>query len=380
MKSAGQIKREGERFIRRAKRLFPDFDVDPVSALFKEAEQGDVLLPSTIRRYRPSYRIALEMLDPTNADRHYGRLSELLDERRGKPEPVRGATGKVTHVEKSDAMATFERLKLITLELRSRSAFAAALYVLVVPRVSIRPIELLEAEVVGKELRVQNAKWRPGLPTYRVVSLKRFPDTFIEAARWLCVLARLGVDEGVEETEELRFEHWRNRVAESLARASTHELDQRLSLYAFRHLGIATWKAAGFSEAEIAALAGHLNLSSARKYYAPASSGWKNETILAELGPSTAIAHKASDHATQPFAVTDGIEPNEVPASSSVPKDINVDDFPMPVAQESTKPGSGAFDTYRTKLESQADDALRIAERLKSTRARHVPGRGNNDR
>lgn len=55
----------------------------------------------------------------------------------------------------------------------------------------------------------------------------------------------------------------------------------------------------------------------------------------------------------------------------------------MPVAQESTKPDSGAFDTDRTKLESQADDALRIAERLRSTRAnaesRHVPGRGNDD-
>lgn len=377
MKSQWQIEREAKRLLRRSSRLV--LDPDPVTALIKEAghTRRDKLLPSTIRRLRPSYRVALVMLDPESGTR-YDELHKKLEKRRGKPRKKRGASLKVTEVDKEVAKATFTHLKAIVLRTRSPSAFAAALYVLVVSRIAIRPIELLDAEVVGDELRVRNAKWRPGLPVYRRISLKRFSSTFIEAAKWLCVLARDGVGFGPEETKELRFHLWRNRVAESLARASetvTAPNEVRLSLYSFRHLGIASWKAAGFSESEIALLAGHLNLGTAAKHYAPARAGWADETALAlpvepgeaDLQPAknSADTERPTDDAAE-ASTGQGADALEMPASSGRPV-IDLDDFPMPAAaRQADDPYRVDFDAYREKLEQQAEEAVRSAERLKS--------------
>lgn len=384
-KSQGQIEREAARLMRRSSRLFPH--LDPIAALLEEARNGNTITGSTIRRYRPSYRFALTSLDPINSDTLYIELNEQLGQRRGTPDPQQGASSKVTHVTKEDARRTFNHLKSIVLKSKSRSAMAAALYVLVVSRVGVRPIELPEAEVVGQELRVRNAKWRRGLPLYRSISLTRFPDTLVEATKWLCILAQQGVGSGSEETREVRFELWRNRVAESLARASETVLDDtRLSLYSFRHLGIATWKSAGFSEAEIAAMAGHLNLKSAGKHYAPASSGWAQEAVLAGPGAQVPIPIEAEasgvpvEHSLNPSAaeaITARTEkslpqaqrPVASTSSAAPPKPglgIDVNDFPIPDQDKVERRDGIDFGQYRKKLEAQASEALRSAERLKS--------------
>jgi hypothetical protein len=282
MKSQWQIEREAERLIGRSVRLFPDHS--PVEALVAEASSGSTIKGSSIRRFRPSYRFALMSVGGEAAMERYDQLLAGLEEKRGRPDPEYGATRKETSVAKPDAIRIFRYLKRMVLRGGSHSAMAAGLYVLVVSRLALRPGELLEAEIVGDELRIRNAKWRPGMPDYRWLSLKRFAPTFLEALRWLIILAREGVEDGSGDCEEVRFERWRNRIASCLARASKIAIRKRLSLYSFRHLGIATWKASGFSETEIAALAGHLDLKSAAKHYAPASAGWAKEAALAEPG------------------------------------------------------------------------------------------------
>lgn len=282
MKSQWQIESEAERLIRRSARLFPD--LSPVEALLAEASRKGTIKGSTIRRLRPSYRFALVAIGGEAAMERYEQLLAGLEERRGKPDPEYGATRKETAVDKRDAIRVFRYLKGMVLRGGSRSAMAAGLYVLLVSRLALRPIELLEAEVVGDELRIRNAKWRPGMPDYRWLSLRRFAPTFIEALRWLIVLARAGVEDGSGDCEEVRFERWRNRIASCLARASKIAIRKRLSLYSFRHLGIATWKSSGFSAAEIAAMAGHLDLKTAGKHYAPASSGWAQEVAVGHHG------------------------------------------------------------------------------------------------
>lgn len=376
-KSDRQYAEEAERLIRRAMRLFPD--LPPVDALIAEAAYGNTIKGSTIRRLRPSYRLAFLKLAPA-AGARYGQLLDNLEGRRGTPDPKRGASRKVKKVDKKIVIDTFERLRSITLRTRSRSAFAAALYTLVVPRVAIRPIELLDAEVIGTDLLVHNAKWRPGLPTFRRVSLARFPPTLIEAAKWLCALARQGVGEGPEETREARFNAWRNRVAESLARASKPYMpeDQRLSLYSFRHIGIATWKAAGFSKEEIALLAGHLGLHTADKHYAPARSGWADEARLAQPvrtaeADRNAVKTPASSTRTERDAAeANSPEPTpDVPVSAEAPSSpktplIDVDDFPVPPPRKERRSDTVAFGPYRQALEKMAERAAGSARRLGS--------------
>lgn len=290
--SQWQIEREAQRLIRRAVALFPGRPL--VDALVAEASSGGTIKGSTIRRWRPSYREALSQIGGEGGLERYDQVHKALEDRRGTPDPAYGATlGKKTVVTKAEAIAVFRYLKRMVLRGGSRSAMAAGLYVLVVSRIAIRPIELLTAEVVGNELRVRNAKWREGMPLHRSISLRQFSPTFVEAVRWLCVLARAGTDDSSGDSVEMRFERWRNRVASSLARASMSAIGKRLSLYVFRHLGIATWKSAGFSALDIAAMAGHLGLGTAAKHYAPASSGWADEAVLAE--PGAAVASNKAD-------------------------------------------------------------------------------------
>jgi hypothetical protein len=253
---------------------------DPITSVLLEAETNPKVLGSTIRRYRPSYKAALIQAGSLDIETDYAATLAALERRRGRPPEPQGASIKAEDATRDEAEKTFRRLKALVLATGSQSAMAAGLYVLVVPRIGIRPIELLDGEVVGTQLRIKNAKWRPGLAVYRTVSLKRFAPVFIEATKWLCVLAQQGCENGKHATWEERFNAWRNSVAECLARASEATCGRRLALYSFRHSAIATWKAAGFSAADIAEMAGHLSLKSAWKHYAPAKVGWREPVIV----------------------------------------------------------------------------------------------------
>lgn len=392
--SQWQIEREAQRLIRRAVAFFPGRPL--VDALVAEASSGGTIKGSTVRRLRPSYREALSQIAGEAGLERYAEVHEALEERRGSPYPAYGATlGKKTIVTKPEAIAVFRYLKRMVLRGGSHSAMAAGLYVLVVSRIAIRPIELLDGEIVGNELRVRNAKWRPGLPLYRSISLRQFSPSFVEAVHWLCVLARAGADDGTEDSLELRFERWRNRLAACLARASMSAIGKRLSLYVFRHLGIAIWKAAGFSALDIAAMAGHLGLGTAAKHYAPASAGWGDETVLAEPGAAvkgdkadaswegTSPGGTGADQETASgadTAQTDGLpqaldQPSEranadplsqplVPGAK--PVIIDIDDMPQPSPQRrEPKDPPPDIAAWAREQDRKALELAEIAQRLR---------------
>lgn len=299
--------RDGQRLLARSAALYPD--MPELEALLTEAQEGDVLMAATIRRYRPPYAAAVDLIatagmaDPQQCDFAYQEICTHLSARKGIPDPLRTGAAK-NLATKQEAEKTFLASKALALATKDPVPVAVALYVFVAPRIGIRPIELIGARLVGKKLIVRNAKRKPRQRLERSISLKRFAESFIEAVRWLIILANVGVTLYQEPERgydlERAFELWRNKLASCLARISKEVCgdDRRLSLYSFRHIAIATWKAAGYSAETIAALAGHLLLSSAGRYYAPAKAGWVTELVLAEapVQPQPVKDEPQADH------------------------------------------------------------------------------------
>lgn len=370
--------RDGHRLLVRAETRYPM--LPELDALLAEAGEGDVLMAATIRRYLPAYASALDVLSfEGNSDQEQCALARseirtLLDARRGVPDPLRTAAAK-NIATKEEAEKTFVALKAHALLSKDPVPVAAALYVFVVPRIAIRPIELVGARIVGKTLIVRNAKRRPRQKPERKISLKRFADSFIEAVKWLVILADAGIS--LYNDPERDFEMWRNKLASCLARASKHVCgdDRRLSLYSFRHIGIATWKAAGFSAETIAALAGHLLLSSAGRYYAPSKAGWVNEAVLAELpellddlevAPVSLESRGVKDRSDSTYTPNEQVLTADPPALPK--KSAGQWDVPMPVPRKPVARSSGGealFQSYKADLERKLRSADENAAKLK---------------
>lgn len=387
-----QYEREGARLFRRAARHYPE--MDPVEGLIAEARLSGKIRPATLRRYRPSYLHALVLAGSLDLEADFLRLREGLERRRGRPDGDRTSSKKVSTRE--EAHTTFVELKRLVLAAspetdRSHSAMAAALYVLVAPRIGQRPIELLDARLEGSVLWLRNAKPKPGLPEYRPLNLRRFSATFLEALHWLIVFARAGVRKGDKTTRQERFDEWRNRIAEALARASEKVTGRRLSLYSFRHVALATWKSAGFSKADIALLAGHLSLDSA-SYYAPRRHGWREEVALVEVvsqtdaqpttdrklqqideaAPLSELApQNAMDAATAPAGAA--TKPSEGAPTAESDEQLKWEVFPMPKAKAAR---TEAIDA-RPHFAAKADEMEEIVDRLRQRGAPLPGGTGN---
>lgn len=390
-KSEHQYQREGDRLLKRARRLFPD--LSPVEALIAEAKSSATIRASTLRRYRPSYRKALSAAGSRNIEVDFERLCAALEYRRGKPAKSQTATKKVTDCSYAEAAATFRQLKRLVLERGGESAMVAGLYVLVAPRIGLRPIELLDCVVEGHKLKLKLKTAKSRTSRLRELSLKRYSETFIEALRWLCVFAQSALERSAGRNVEQDFENWRNRAAETLARASLSATGRRLSLYSFRHVALATWKASGFSAAEIAEMAGHLSHKSAG-HYASGKHGWKEEDVLVmphralpaeDAAPSAscfpASAHRKEDE-DRPIPVTRGEDtgrdetsrPETSPPASKAA--FVFEDFPMPPPRPVAAP-SGI--DGRAVFEAKADEIEALVNRFsKGKRGRSGP-QGNDD-
>lgn len=372
--------KDGQRLRNRAETRYPL--LPKLDALLTEAGEDGVLMAATVRRYRPAYGSALDVLsldcesDQMQCALARSEIRTLLDARRGVPDTLRTAAAK-NIATKEEAEKTFVALRELAQTSKHPVPIAAALYVFVVPRIALRPIELLGARVVGKKLIVLNAKRRLRQSLERTISLKRFADSFIEALKWLIILAKAGVS--LYSDPERGFELWRNKLASCLARVSKDVCgdDRRLSLYSFRHIAIATWKAAGYSAATIARLVGHLLLSSAGRYYAPAKAGWVKELVLAEL-PDLMIELEAS--LTSPAArdskdssdTTSSADAKVVTADPEVSKMSSAAqwDAPMPVPRKvevRTSGGEALFQSYKGDLERRLQSFDEDAAKLKAS-------------
>lgn len=276
--------RDGLRLLSRASVRYAEFPI--IEALVLESGLPYGLAQATTRRYKPAYRAALNARGPSDGwcqnarDEAYAQICTNLRTRGELEHPLRTAALKIVPT-RTEAQLTLNKLGQLVHDGNSRMALTTALFVLVVSKIAIRPVELIGAKVEDGILTVKNAKRRKRQKMTRSISLKRFSDAFIQAVSWLIALAERGVAEYKGEQEDA-FELWRNAMASCLARASIAACKKRLSLYVWRHIGIATWKRAGFSAEKIASLAGHLLLSSAERHYAPGSKGLGARHALAE--------------------------------------------------------------------------------------------------
>ena len=151
------------------------------------------------------------------------------------------------------------------------------------PYLGLRPCEWLNANVVVNTLQISTAKRGNGdsINDVRSIQLTSLPPNVVKLVSGLIDELRLLFAESNKS--------WRRilgRLGERLARVCARIGIRRWSLYTIRHVAVASWKKAGLSNGEIAALAGHSSTRTARQHYAGGRHGWKADFACARLDPA----------------------------------------------------------------------------------------------
>jgi hypothetical protein len=307
--------RTARRHIARAAKRHPH--LTRFSALLADMrQQRSLLRPRTVRLYRVEVSLALQMagsrdgLSAEQIDKAQGICRRKLERLKGRTKPPQTASKKVKDVRQAEVERIFAELKRTAIDNKNMLAAAAALCCVIAPRMGPRPKELLDAELRGDYLVFQNAKATVRHPDTRALNITAFGPAFAEAVVALLALV-------AKQIAKLGFEKWRNAMAETLARACARVSVRRLSLYSFRHVALASWEAAGFSKEEIASMAGHLGLETARIHYARGKDGWK---VKAVAQPATELKDDR-DAPGQDVARSKTEAPQTRTASKEKPKD-----------------------------------------------------------
>jgi integrase len=282
--------RQGDRIVAMAERLYPDYPNEPlraVRALF-HARQSQYRHSSTRAFKQQAFslidrEVARGAVRATDAEYQKDLMSAILQKCRGRPEP-RTSAKKVKDL-------TLEEYRKIRTELENddlHDPIRKALYsmVLVGPFIGLRPCEWLNATFANGRLKIKNAKATNGRAPgeFRQIDIRNFPEQIVGAAIHLAKTMRgLLVSHGGEWRKLLKI------LAERLARACKRIGIRRLSPYSLRDAAIATWKRAGRSPAEIAALAGHASLKTANRHYAGARHGWSPDFAVAEPSRTSVV-------------------------------------------------------------------------------------------
>jgi hypothetical protein len=311
-------KQGGQKLLDRALRLYPAAG-GPIEAFIRLCDNPDwVLRSSTTRTYmarmikRIEIEVAAGQYEPEQAIEGVTRIYELLEQRRGHPE---ARTSRLKCME-----VTKEEVQLVTDDLQKRIAAnktdmvdkALCLFVQLAPRFGLRPCECERARIVGRTLVILNAKLSngraPGVD--RRICLERVPEQIV-----------LGIERLIGMIGSLVEKHgsWEKVhaiLAERLARICRRLRLVRISLYSLRHAAIATWKRAKLSRIEIAALAGHISIMTASRYYAPSKHGWDPETVCVKADPQTISVVRQYGKTTSTFEFP---EPWSPPADWTAP-------------------------------------------------------------
>ncbi len=307
----------GQKLLDRAMRLFPDAS-DPIEAFIHLCDDPEwVLRSSTTRTYKArivkciEVEVAAGRCDPQSAIEGIERTTELLDQRRGNPE------ARTSRLKCMDV--TREEIQFIADDLRRRIAVkrdivneVLLLYVQLDPQLGLRSCEWQRARIVGRTLVILNAKFSndraPGVD--RRISLERVPAQIV-----------LGVKRLIEMIGTLvemhgSWEKVHGLLAERLARICKRLRLVRISLYSLRHAAMATWKRAKLSRVEIAALAGHISITTACRHYAPGKHGWDPKTVRVNADPQTIAIVRQYSESTSKFRFP---EPWSPPADWTAP-------------------------------------------------------------
>jgi integrase len=293
---------------------------DALAAIFMDPAL--VLSAATTRLYRRAVIALLAdhfekgIMTAQRVEEGISLISALLLERRGRPVPRRTSARKCKNGTEQEYRAILTDFKR---RVRSKGHFdrwdgILSKLILIGPFLGLRPCEWLTARLVDGMLIVKNAKYGNGRapgPT-RTLTLSNLPaairDNVADVVDGMQSLAN-----GREWGLVLRV------MGERLARVCSRLRIRRWSLYTLRHVAEATWKKAGKSLAEIAALSGHISTRTARKHYAGGRHGWSPKFACALPDVSLIVIIEAYNESPKkvPAFGRDGSDPLPTPHFSS---------------------------------------------------------------
>lgn len=270
----------GRRHLARALRRHPEI-ADPIEALLIDvATDPGVLTQNTVSLYRQEYAAILTVLcsergiSQQRQEKCLGDIHAALARRRGIPPEPRTSSKKRLHIPKSEARRLFKALAdRAKAEGVESAVLVLALLLFFAPRIGCRLCEWQHALVEGNDLVIRQAKRSDTRAIFltRRVSLVHFSERQRDAVPVLLDLLRRAV------SKHGSYHRWHRAAAELLARMCESIEIARVSFYAFRHIAIGVWAAAGLSPWQIAALAGHASTRTRRRHYGGGTSGWEQD-------------------------------------------------------------------------------------------------------
>ncbi len=225
---------------------------------------------STIRQYRAALRLAIDDLE--SAIEITPKESNMLRQRiEIGPTPRGSGARRQTSARKRRSLPMAEWERIIESLAKSRTATGLLLGQLVKFNafLGLRPMELRDAYVVGRDLLARCAKATNGraIAQVRELELPGYTDDDIaDMAQFLEDFRRAADSAGC-------WQRFHERLAKHLERVCRRLGIAKVSLYTLRHCAIATAKNS-HSAREVAAHAGQKSEETAKRAYAKKSAGW----------------------------------------------------------------------------------------------------------
>jgi hypothetical protein len=265
-----------------------------LAALLEYLRRDGTLCDGTVSHYVQCARVAITRILGPEQNGEIARAvvaaRDILATRKGLPDPLRGASRKLKNPQLVELGDVFSRLRWKFINTGDRLDLLLALYIIVMPRIGLRPVEITWTAWDGGALYTRTAK-RAGRPLRHIPS-EHWPPVYRAALGLLVKLVPRGLDDA-------EFESWRNVLASRLARASRWtRTGRRLSLYFARDIAIANWKQAGITPQLIAKLAGHAGLRS-QHFYSSGRSGYGSRFVFLNDKEGQALLEEPNAHGGQ---------------------------------------------------------------------------------
>lgn len=331
---------EGYKKLERARRQNPEMrSLEGIFAYLQE--YPSVIRPNTARLWRAQLLAVMPHVlaadDRGFSERQMAdirrQLVEKIDDLRGTPEEPRTASAKRKAIPEPEVRLVLTTLHEMALGLHRPRIAVLGLYLLLMPRIGARPIELMKAWVDAGVLVISSAKLGAGHERY--ISLATWPELHrVALAAFLQIVQ--------EQAASLSYDGWLSAFAEQLARACKAVGVKRMAPSAFRHTAMSTWAAAGYTPQMIALLAGHLTLKS-QAHYIRTAAAWGQSSDLVQ--PVPAAQHEVA----------------LLPASTSPPLDNapwSFEDMPMPPSDPKAEPSVDLWPEWRTRVLARFDSDL----------------------
>jgi integrase len=311
--------KEGERHLRRARRLFPEITC-PAKALVAVRESQPVLKARTARRYWQEHLTILGKLRQTNEISEdvlvtaQAAIGAALFDSRQRPSAPRTGAKKVRNLTRTEAAVLIEALAQKVQGPKADDIDRyLLLYARLAPSLGFRPCEGIGIQIAGAALLVpcaKNSNGRAGRDT-RGIDLRDAEAGFLHlVAEFISVQRSLIEAKG-------DFDTFYHVARQRLARLSIRVINRRICPYSFRHVAMATWKAAGYDAATIALLAGHSSKVTAGKHYAGKSKGWTADFAFVAPAEVPAIAADEAAMPTNTESSVEATKTNEVHAPTA---------------------------------------------------------------